>query len=169
MDHDWLGRLVDRHAAALELYARQWCDTPEDVVQEAFLKLASQRSLPDKPAAWLFRVVRNGALNAALAARRRRRHETESASRSASWFQTDPSAARTCSLDPETASAELRSLPLEQREVIVAHLWGGLTFEQIAEVSGCSASSAHRLYCAGLARIRERLGVSCRTFRPIQI
>jgi len=67
MDHDWLGRLVDRHAAALELYARQWCDTPEDVVQEAFLKLASQRSLPDKPAAWLFRVVRNGALNAALA------------------------------------------------------------------------------------------------------
>ena len=64
MDHDWLGRLVDRHAAALELYARQWCDTPEDVVQEAFLKLAGQRPLPDKPAAWLFRVVRNGALNA---------------------------------------------------------------------------------------------------------
>ncbi len=162
MDHDWLGRLVDRHAAALELYARQWCDTPEDVVQEAFLKLASQRSVPDKPAAWLFRVVRNGALNAGLASRRRRRHETEAVAGSASWFQTGPAPTKRGSLDPESASAELRSLPLEQREVIVAHLWGGLTFEQIAELSGCSASSAHRLYCAGLATIRERLGVSCR-------
>ena len=97
-----------------------------------------------------------------LAARRRRRHETEAASRSTSWFQADPTATKPGSLDPETASAELRSLPLEQREVIVAHLWGGLTFEQIAELSGCSASTAHRLYFAGLARIRERLGVSCR-------
>ena len=68
MDSDWLGGLVDRYAAALELYARQWCHAPEDVVQEAFLKLVAQRPLPDQPAAWLFRVVRNGALNAALAA-----------------------------------------------------------------------------------------------------
>ena len=60
MDSDWLGQLVDRHAAALELFARQWCDTPEDVVQEAFVKLAPQRTLPENPAAWLFRVVRNG-------------------------------------------------------------------------------------------------------------
>ena len=79
MDSDWLGRLVDRHAAALELFARQWCDTPEDVVQEAFVKLASARTPPENPSAWLFRVVRNGALNAAQAARRRRRHESEAA------------------------------------------------------------------------------------------
>ena len=89
MDSDWLGRLVDRYAAALELYARQWCHAPEDVVQEAFLKLVAQRPLPDQPVAWLFRVVRNGALNAALAARRRRHHEAESAIDAASWFQID--------------------------------------------------------------------------------
>ena len=88
MDSDWLGGLVDRYAAALELYARQWCHAPEDVVQEAFLKLVAQRPLPDQPAAWLFRVVRNGALNAALAARRRRRHEAEAAGEAANWFQS---------------------------------------------------------------------------------
>ena len=55
-----------------ELFARQWCDTPEDVVQEAFVKLASAGTPPENPAAWLFRVVRNGRLNAAQAARRRR-------------------------------------------------------------------------------------------------
>src|SRR5271170_7047104 len=86
MDSDWLGRLVDRHAAALELFARQWCDTPEDVVQEAFVKLAAQHTPPENSAAWLFRVVRNGALNAAQAARRRRRYETARAE-STAWFQ----------------------------------------------------------------------------------
>jgi RNA polymerase sigma factor (sigma-70 family) len=168
MDSEWLGGLVDRYAAALELYARQWCDTPEDVVQEAFLKLVAQRVLPDQPGAWLFRVVRNEAVNAGFAARRRRRHEAEAGGEGAVWFQTDTEASNPESLDADAASAALRSLPLEQREVIVAHLWGGLTFEQIGGVSGCSASTAHRQYSAGLSAIRERLGVTCRKSRPIQ-
>ena len=167
MDSDWLGRLVDRHAAALELFARQWCDSPEDVVQEAFVKLAAQRTPPENPAAWLFRVVRNGALNAAQAARRRRRYET-AAAESRAWFQAKRTVTSSDALDPETAAAELRTLPLEQREVIVAHLWGGLSFEEIAVVSGCSASTAHRLYSAGLSMMRERLGVTCRKNRPVR-
>ena len=167
MDSDGLGRLIDQHAAALELDARQWCEAPEDVVQEAFLKLAGQAVLPANPAAWLFRVVRNGALNAATAARRRRRHETAAAAEASSWFQPTSAPARPDSLDPETAAAELSAQPIEQREVIVAHHWGGLTFEQIAEVSGTSSSSAHRLYGAGLSALRARLGVSCRKSRTI--
>ncbi|MGC1719038.1 MAG: hypothetical protein WA746_08630 [Isosphaeraceae bacterium] len=31
MDPDLLGNLLDQHAAVLELFARQWCDVPEDV------------------------------------------------------------------------------------------------------------------------------------------
>ena len=46
MDSDQLGRLIDQHAAALELYARQWSDAAEDVVQVAFLKLAQQGRSP---------------------------------------------------------------------------------------------------------------------------
>jgi RNA polymerase sigma factor (sigma-70 family) len=166
MDSDWLGRLVDRYAAALELFARQWCDTPEDVVQEAFVKLAEARTPPKNPAAWLFCVVRNGALNAARAGRRRRRHESEAAGKSTGWFEPERPLTRPDALDPETAAAELRTLPLEQREVIVAHLWGGLSFQEIAVFSGCSASTAHRLYSAGLSIMRERLGVTCRKDRP---
>jgi RNA polymerase sigma factor (sigma-70 family) len=168
MDSEWLGGLVDRYAAALELYARQWCNVPEDVVQEAFLKLVAQRPLPEHSAAWLFRVVRNGALNEAVAAKRRRRHEAEAAGEAGNWFQTDAENSGSGSLDAEAASSALRSLPLEQRETIVAHLWGGLTFEQIGELSECSASTAHRHYVAGLSAIRERLGVTCRKSRPTQ-
>lgn len=158
MEPELLGRLLDRHAPALELYARQWCDSAEDVVQEAFVKLSAQGRAPDNPAAWLFRVVRHGALNAALAARRRKQHETAAAAKAPAWFQSDTSAA----VDPETAEAALRSLPIAEREVIVAHLWGGLTFEQVAALAGCSSSTAHRLYQSGLSTLRERLGVSCR-------
>jgi DNA-directed RNA polymerase specialized sigma24 family protein len=52
-------------------------------------------------------------------------------------------------------------LPLEQRETLVAHLWGGLTFEQIGELTGVSSSTAHRRYLAGLSALRERLRVTC--------
>jgi DNA-directed RNA polymerase specialized sigma24 family protein len=79
--------LVDRYAAALELYARQRCDPPEDVVQEALVELALQRPMPDEPGAWLVRVVRNGAINAAQAARRRRRHEAQAADKVTIWFE----------------------------------------------------------------------------------
>jgi RNA polymerase sigma factor (sigma-70 family) len=166
MDPDRLGRLVDRHAAALELYARQWCDTPEDVVQEAFVKLATLGASPENASAWLFRVVRNGAVNAGLATKRRRRREAAVAHESATWFETN-ALQHSDALDPETATSELQALPIEQREAIVAHLWGGLTFEQIAEVSGSSASTAYRNYAAGLSTIRQRLGVACRKSRPI--
>jgi RNA polymerase sigma-70 factor (ECF subfamily) len=162
MGPDVLGKLVDDHAAALVLYARQWCATPEDVVQEAFVKLSQQGTPPDNPPAWLYRVVRNAAVSAARADRRRRRHETLAAGRSATWFDFSPGAA----LDGRTASAALQGLPLEQREAIVAHLWGGLTFHEIAAVAGCSSSTAHRWYVAGLTALREHLGVSCPKITP---
>ena len=157
MNPDLLGRLIDRHAPALELYARQWCDTAEDVVQEAFVKLAGQNPAPDHPAAWLFRAVRNGALNAATASRRRRRHEAQAAAGALAWFNPNLSH----ELEPEQAQAALAALPMEQREVIVAHLWGGLTCAEIASLVESSASSIHRRYQAGIHTLREHLGVSC--------
>src|SRR6185437_4906670 len=121
------------------------------VVQEAFLKLAQQAHPPEKPAAWLFRAVRNGAINAAVAEGRRRRRESAAASVGRDWFQPPADPSESDAPDPAVAEAELRRLPLEQREVIVAHLWGGLTFEQIGQVSGTSSSTAHRLFAAGLS------------------
>jgi DNA-directed RNA polymerase specialized sigma24 family protein len=56
-----LGRFFDEHARALTLYARQWSDAPEDVVQDAFVSLARQWSVPDRVVPWLYRVVRNAA------------------------------------------------------------------------------------------------------------
>jgi RNA polymerase sigma-70 factor (ECF subfamily) len=163
MDALQLGRLIDMHAAALILFARQWCSAPEDVVQEAFLKLMAQSKPPDPVLPWLFRVVRNGAISAARTERRRRLREREVAARSAPWFLADP----TLELDAALLHQALAALPAEEREVIVAHVWGGLTFEEVGGLAGCSTSMAYRRYSAGLETLRARLGeVPCPTNRP---
>ena len=157
MGPEQLGRLVDGHAAALVLYARQWCAAPEDVVQEAFIKLCREHPEPDNVAAWLHRVVRNGALSAARAERRRKRHESAAAAVVPGWFVPAEEAA----LDAEAATAALEALPPELREPLVAHVWGGLTFEQVGELTGVSSSTAHRRYLSALSALRERLRVPC--------
>ena len=151
-----VARLIDAHAAPLVLYARQWCAAPEDVVQEAFLKLVGQGRPPRDAVAWLYRVVRNGALDAAKKDRRRQRRES-AAARPVRWF-VEP---EVDGLDAETAVAGLQKLAADQRETVVAHLWGGLSFEQIAEAFGCSASTAFRRYRAAIDALREQLGVPC--------
>jgi RNA polymerase sigma factor (sigma-70 family) len=155
MGPDTLAELVDRHAAALVLYARQWCASPEDVVQTAFLKLVRQKTPPDNLVPWLYRVVRNGAIDAGRSARRRHKYETHAAEQADPWFlpTDDPTG-----LDARTAAAALTRLPDEVREIVVAHLWGGLTFEQIAVTVGGSASTAYRRYAMGLEMLRTALG-----------
>jgi RNA polymerase sigma factor (sigma-70 family) len=150
-----LADLIDRHGPPLVLFARQWCSVPEDVVQEAFLKLFTSKKLLQDPVAWLYRVVRNAALDAAKMDRRRKLRE---ANRSAQEWFVEPDGE---ALDQEQVRLALEKLPGEERETIVARLWGGLTFEQIAEVSGCSTSSAYRRYEAGVASLRLKLDVPC--------
>lgn len=148
--------VLETQAAALELYARAWCNAPEDVVQDAIVQLARQRPLPERPIGWLYCAVRRGAISAGRAENRRKRHES-AAARAVEWFEPAVGDA----MDARAAACALEELALEQREVLVARLWGGLNFGEIGELVGCSSSAAHRRYAAGLAALRERLGVAC--------
>jgi RNA polymerase sigma factor (sigma-70 family) len=146
-------RLWDEHGAALVLYAQQWCQSPEDVVQEAFLMLVRQVVPPDNPLGWLYRVVRNGAVSAVRSTGRKNRREA-TAARSERWFLASPADR----LDAAEAADALKRLPPEQREAIVARLWGGLSFEEIARISGLSLSKTYRNYRQGIDALREELG-----------
>jgi RNA polymerase sigma-70 factor (ECF subfamily) len=152
-----MAQLLDRYGGPLALYARQWCMSPEDVVQEAFLRLVQESPSPENVVGWLYRVVRNGAIAASRSAGRRSRREAAVAHRGEPWFDA-PSGD---GLDAAAATEALGQLPLELREVIVARLWGGLPLEQIAELTGASTSTVHRRYHAGLIALREKLGVPC--------
>ena len=81
-----LARLMDEHGAALVLYARQWCASPEDAVQDSLLQLVREPRLPDNVVGWLYRVVRNRAISASRATGARSRHEATAAFRGEPWF-----------------------------------------------------------------------------------
>ena len=150
-------RLLDEHTAGLVLHARQWCDAPEDIVHDAFLLLMKESAAPENPVGWLYRVVRNKALNAARSSRRRARHETAAAFAGEPWLVPEEGDR----LDAVEAARALEELPEEQREVIIARLWGGLSFEEIAKMNGTVASTAHRRYQQGIVALREKLEGIC--------
>jgi RNA polymerase sigma-70 factor (ECF subfamily) len=153
---DRLARLLDQHAAALALFAAQWSDAADDCVQEALIRLAGQMTWPDNAVAWLYRVVRNQAINHARSGDRRRRHEALAAR-----LRQEASDENESPVDASALAAALDGLEAGQREVLVAKVWGKLTLEQIAEVVGSSKSAVHRRYEAALAALREKLGVTC--------
>ena len=163
MTPEQLGLLIDNHWPALLLYARQWSDAPEDAVQAAYFKLSQQRPAPPEPLSWLYRTVRHAAMTAGRTERRRRHHETRAAASAPVWFVP----AEASRLDGATATEALERLPSDEREVIVARIWGGLTFEQIGALTGFSAATVHRRYVSGLTALRAALEKPCSTHRII--
>jgi RNA polymerase sigma-70 factor (ECF subfamily) len=160
IDADLLGRLLDRHGPALALYAAQWTEAADDCVQEAFVELARQRHAPQHVVAWLYRVVKNRALNAARGARRRRERETQSIAERFPVTQQSSSFDRTESLAVVEA---LDRLETGDREIIMMRIWSGLTYEEIATALSISTSSAYRQYERALEKLRPLLESPCST------
>lgn len=150
-EQELLSRLLDEHGAALVLYAQQWCDSPEDVVQEAFIRLMQQRPLPANVVGWLYRVVRNEGVSASRSAARRSRHESAACGHREPWFKPSHDDV----MDAGMAASALASLPMEEREVVVLRIWSGRSFEEIAELIGKSTSTAHRRFENGISALRE--------------
>lgn len=156
---EWLSGVLDRHAAALELFASQWSDTPEDCVQEAIIALTRLPSCPDNVAAWLFHVARTRAINSCRSQTRRRRHEAMAAR----LIQLEADPANEPAFDANELAAGLEQLDEELREVVVARIWGGLGFEEIGEMLGQSTSTAFRKFQTGLTDLRRILEEPCQT------
>jgi RNA polymerase sigma-70 factor (ECF subfamily) len=155
LDAVQLAELIDRHAGALRVWIRSRCAADEDVVQEAFCRLAVEEPPPRNPVAWLYRVCRNLAETQRLAdERRRRREHVRSRPEAFAWNHADP-------VEIEETLAAVEALDDELREVLVARIWGGLPFEQIAEMCNTSTATVWRRYQAALEELRSRLEVCC--------
>ena len=147
---DIVERLLEDHRRGLVLFARQWSGAAaEDIVQDAFLKLLSATPFPDSPKAWLYRVVRNGAIDY----RRKESRLRNLPERLDDWFE--PMADEP--FDGEALTAALESLDGGIREIVVAKIWSNLTFREIAELTERPISSVHLDYQRGIERLRELL------------
>jgi len=154
---DELANLWRKHAASLSLLCRLRCSSPEDCVQEAFIRLAREVPVPDDPVAWLARVARNEALSRWRSEQRRRHREQLVAAERPAWFIEPRLGGDSTLASPAEIQSALQQLDESTREIVVAHLWSGLSFRQIAKAFDLSSSAAHRQYTAGLEQMKKRI------------
>jgi RNA polymerase sigma-70 factor (ECF subfamily) len=121
----------------------------EDVVHQVFLRLLSAEiEMPDVPVAYVYRAVRNAALNA----RRNGQRDAPLDSNSSIFERRDGN--REAALALQRALAEL---PEEQREVVVMRVWSGMTLEEVAAASGAPLNTVASRYRYALEKLREKL------------
>jgi RNA polymerase sigma factor (sigma-70 family) len=156
-DQELVSRLLNEHGPRLVLYAQQWCESPEDVVQEAFVQLVRQRPVPENVVGWLYRVARNGAISQSRSDARRVKHEAAAGARREVWFKQSNEEA----IDGAAAVVALEALPLNEREVVVLRLWSGMSFEEIGRLVDKPTSTVHRWYETGITAMRKNWSESC--------
>lgn len=155
IDESELVPLVAEAGPALVLFARQWTLYPEDALQEALIELATKDPAPVSPKAWLFRVVRNKAMNLGRSERRRAKHEALAAMQTG-WFEPNVEQ----EVDAKTVSNWIERLPDLPRQIVVARIWGELTFEQIADLVDRPTATVFRVYRESLETIRLQMNQS---------
>ena len=141
------------------LYARQWTGSmadAEDAVQNAFIRVfKAETPDPDKLLTYLYQATRWAALDHLRSHSRRKTREefAHTAMDTTAWFE---SSLETDEREQQIQEA-LKTLPEEQREVLVMKIWGGLTFKQIAEVVGSSLNTIASRYRYALEALRTHL------------
>ena len=151
MHRESVERLYDQHGPALLAYAcavLRHRAAAEDVLQQVFLNLLKGSSLPENSQAYLYRAVRNAALNARRSVSREVELNPEDP-----WF-TAPAGTQADALALQSALTEL---PVEQREIVVMRIWGGLTLEEAAAALEISPNTAASRYRYALEKLRQRL------------
>nr|WP_246484281.1 sigma-70 family RNA polymerase sigma factor [Marivibrio halodurans] len=154
--------MFSRHRAALIDYAQRILgnrEGAEDVVQDAWLRVAhadgsSTGAMVDRPLGYLYRVVRNRAIDM-----RRRDMERAPSTAPAQAGSADPSPEAVAADRQALAvmSAALDELPARTRRAVLLHRVDGMRMVEIARELDLSVASVHGLIHDGLAHCRDRL------------
>jgi RNA polymerase sigma-70 factor (ECF subfamily) len=156
--------LLERRGSELLLYARQFTGSmvdAQDVVQDGFVKFWRFWKKGDEKdaVAYLFRSVRSSAIDHIR--RRNRRATREEPREELDEMAGEPGAMFESTLDNDErrrlVEQALRTLPAEQREVLVMKLWSDMTFDQIATTLKISINTVASRYRYALAALRQKL------------
>jgi RNA polymerase sigma-70 factor (ECF subfamily) len=131
----------------------------EDIVQDVFVAFAGAARtfrLTGRLKGYLATCVANAARNRLKAAARRRTTDLDEAASLASPGEP-PDRWMVISEQFERVSGAMADLPAEQREVITLHVYGDMTFREIAEWQQASIKTVQSRYRYGLDKLRSAL------------
>lgn len=132
--------------------------TAEDAVHEAFARLAKQKGPPGGDAtAYVYRSVRNAAIDQARRRKARPTPTDDTASLFAIPSQDDPGQAAETNETQAMLMRAIDNLPDDEREAVVMRSFGGLTFQQIAEATGRPLTTVSSQYQRALGKLRQQL------------
>jgi RNA polymerase sigma-70 factor (ECF subfamily) len=151
-----LDRIYREHRGALFTCALAIARCPEraeDAVQEAFCRLFRLDARPRRLKAYVFRAVRNAAIDQA------RRAPPPAAEGGDFVFDPAPGPAEAAeAAEFRRRAAEcLLGLDEDEREAIVLHLFAGLTFREVADVREAPLGTVTSWYRRGIEKLRQRL------------
>jgi len=151
-DRDSVRRLYEEHARGLVAYACSFVAsfaTAEDILHQVFERLLrGDLAITGAPVAYLYRAVRNTAMH-------KIRDRASEVDFDEGWLDSPVGMEQTA---VELQSA-LRGLPEQQREVILLHVWGQMSFEEVANALEIPPNTAASRYRYGLSKLREQFQV----------
>ena len=159
--HQWVRVALQKYEVRLLRYARRIIGDPErarDIVQETFLKLCrhSPEELNGRLAQWLYTVCRNQALDVK---RKESRMTIVADQRVVPPDSPQSGSAHHVELQDETERvlSEVERLSENQQECLRLKFQEGLTYREIAAVTGLSVSNVGFTIHAALKVLRLRL------------
>lgn len=153
------------HRAELLSYANRFLSDfsrAEDVVQEAYVRfaMAADRKLLADPLSYLFRIVRNLALDTRRSADRERSRfvsDSDAGLAGAPRDAPSPEAEAVAREELRLLAEAMAELPESTRIALEMHRFGHHSVRQIAASLGVSVGTAHALIVNGLEHCRDRL------------
>ncbi|MBP7949230.1 MAG: RNA polymerase sigma factor [Verrucomicrobiales bacterium] len=146
-------RWLEAHLDALLLYARSQCsreEDAEDLVQQALAE-SWRHGEPSLPL--VFTIIRRRGIDLVRRTSSRQRRESDLCCLNEAWLEPEVES-RDCAAH---LARELNKLPSAQREVVLLHVWSGLSFREIGQVMGTSLHTAASRYRAALCALRISL------------
>ena len=175
---EWLQGAMTQHERGLVRYAQQFVADVErarDVVQETFMKLHANRDQfrladarpadqdePDnsKLTSWLYKVCRNQAIDVARKEKRMTSSPPDQFDEKFAAKQRSPDAVLLAEERQQTLLALIDRLPPNQQEVLRLKFHGGLSYQEIADVTGHSRSNVGYLLHTAISKLRQRVDPS---------
>ena len=164
---EWLRNAIDRHEHMLVRYAQQFVhdtDRARDVVQDTFMKLVDQdrkrhrthERLTDKHLTkWLFRVCRNRAIDIARKEKRMKFAPSEQFDERLDSGAQAPDAAALAEERQETLLSHIATLTSNQQEVLRLKFHGGLSYQEIADVTGLTKTNVGFILHTAISKLRQ--------------